>query len=625
VSFALRSGSATDTGRVRPTNQDCVLEEDGLYAVADGMGGHAAGEIAAQIAVDVLRAKRSEAPQQLPPNFLAQSIMAANRAIWSKAGSDRRLRGMGTTLVGLARVHDSGHERIVIANVGDSRAYLFDGERLLKLTTDHTVAQAKLDAKEITAQEAQTHPHRHILTRALGTEPNIEIDAFSRDPVPGNRYLLCSDGLFNEASDEEIAEILRRNPDPKRAALALIEVARAHGGSDNISVVVVDVVGTDSPAPATSRTEDRPQPREADASDNEATMTPKQELPGFAAGLRGGAFGAAMAGLAKAPNGGGVSGPSGPPASAAAERAEPAGGGARQGAGHSSTAPDYDQQEVGEVDPAAGEADHLAPTRGGPSGQDEATPEVETGPTDRSPADRPLKSPLKSEGPGQASDQPASPSAMSEVMADVLRAADTPEWQLTPAARALRRRTGPVGPVVLDHLFAASERSGALRQADEREGLRAVIRHSERQERSRRFPHIVRAGATAATSATDLPAVPTKARVTWRVALFALALAAIVGGSFGSIVWFQENSYYVGLDGRELAIYHGRPGGMAWFSPHRIVSTGVSVSQILPDRLADVRAGVVEPSEKAAESYVRNLVAEKNFALDQGQRRSGGG
>ncbi len=245
----LRHGSATDVGKVRSTNQDQLLVADPLFAVADGMGGHAAGEVAALTAVESLRAAFQK---DRTPAGLVAAAEAANRSVWQRAQADRHLRGMGTTLVALALVQAGGEERLAIVNVGDSRVYLLRQGELEQVTTDHSLVQELIDVGELTEEEADYHPQRHVLTRALGIDADVAVDEVEILPVRGDRYLLCSDGLSREVSDDQVGSILRRLAEPKEAARELVAQARARGGNDNITVVVVDVVDDDDRAAAAS-------------------------------------------------------------------------------------------------------------------------------------------------------------------------------------------------------------------------------------------------------------------------------------------------------------------------------------------------------------------------------------
>jgi PPM family protein phosphatase len=235
----LRSGSATDVGLVRTSNQDLALETGTLFAVADGMGGHAGGEVASRLAIDSLQAAFSRHPTG---SGLAEAVTTANDVVWQHSIESAELRGMGTTLAAVAQVDEGGRDVLALVNVGDSRVYRFHQGELTQVTKDHSLAEEMVLSGELTPAEAMVHPHRHILTRALGVSPDVDVDLWRIRPERGDRFLLCSDGLTNELGDSQIVEILSTVPDPQEAADLLVEAARGHGGSDNITAVVVDVV-----------------------------------------------------------------------------------------------------------------------------------------------------------------------------------------------------------------------------------------------------------------------------------------------------------------------------------------------------------------------------------------------
>ncbi|HET9061035.1 MAG TPA: Stp1/IreP family PP2C-type Ser/Thr phosphatase [Acidimicrobiales bacterium] len=235
-------GSATDVGLVRTNNQDQFLVAPGLYAVADGMGGHAAGEVASSTAVQALASAFQEAGQR-SVTALEAAAKAANRAVWEQARSNRHMLGMGTTLVALAVVERTdGTNGLAIAHIGDSRVYQLRAGGLRQLTVDHSLVQELVDDGQISQAQAAVHPQRHVLTRALGVEPDVMVDLLHIEAEHGDRYLLCSDGLPREASDDQIASVLQRFEDPNEAAKELVALAKSRGGNDNITVVVVDVL-----------------------------------------------------------------------------------------------------------------------------------------------------------------------------------------------------------------------------------------------------------------------------------------------------------------------------------------------------------------------------------------------
>ena len=249
----LRSGSATDVGRVRTVNQDLPLERPNLYAVADGMGGHVGGEVAARVAVETLEQAFERAPTV---DGLREAVSEANTAVWHESQANADLRGMGTTLTALALVGGTeGRDMLALANVGDSRAYVFSDGDLIQVTDDHSLAEERMRHGEMTEEEAAVHPQRHILTRALGVSSEVETDMWELELRAGDRVLLCSDGLTNEVETEEMASVLRTVADPQDAAQRLVDVANEHGGADNITVVVVDVqVGEEGDATASKVT-----------------------------------------------------------------------------------------------------------------------------------------------------------------------------------------------------------------------------------------------------------------------------------------------------------------------------------------------------------------------------------
>jgi serine/threonine protein phosphatase PrpC len=400
---SLRAGAATDTGLIRRNNQDSVLVTDTVFAVADGMGGHVAGEVASKVAVDALRAELGTHPDATPDDLLA-AVHAANDAVYAQSQDDANLRGMGTTLTVAALVEADGEDRIAIANVGDSRAYVFAEGDLTQLTEDHSVAEELVRRGELEPEEVDTHPQRHILTRAMGIQPEVDVDLWEVLPYHGDRILLCSDGLVREVTDDQIAAVLRRLADPTEAAQELVARARANGGSDNISVVVIDVADD-----------------------------------------------------------GGV-------ALAASEALEPAG------------VESHAAEKVADADPA-------------------------------------LSSPL-----------------------------------------------APVTPI-------------------------------------------------------SLPAPPRRRRLTLRVLVFVVVLLLLLGGAAFAVDAYANDVYYVTLSstttnagivgtGQQLLIYRGRPGGLLWFHPKLVLTTGVLSTEVLPSRIPALQSGKQEPSLQAAQTYVQNLKQE---------------
>lgn len=235
---ALVVGSCTDKGRVRNANEDSHSTGDRLVIVADGLGGHNAGDVASRIAVKT--AIGAVPPGLEDPAAFGRHLQEANRAVWEAAAADPSLTGMGTTITAALLVPGT-ETKVFVANVGDSRTYIYRDGDLIQVSVDHTVAQEMVDNGELTAEEAREHPRGHMMTRALGVEPHVKVDVFVVPVRTGDRVLLCSDGLTNEVNDEDIAEALWRHRDPQECARRLVALANDNGGHDNITAVVADV------------------------------------------------------------------------------------------------------------------------------------------------------------------------------------------------------------------------------------------------------------------------------------------------------------------------------------------------------------------------------------------------
>jgi len=233
--------AATDVGRMRKNNEDSYLSAEPVAAVADGMGGHSAGEVASAIAIEELAALGERGPwenETAATDDLKQAILRANRRIRGMAASDRKLNGMGTTLVALLQDGDMVH----VANVGDPRGYLLRQGELSQVTVDHSLVQELVDDGRLSPEDAERHPQRSVITRALGIDPEVEFDLFTYKLQVGDRLLLCSDGLSDVVEPTQIRNVLLRVRSPQKAARQLITVANEQGGPDNITVIVVDAV-----------------------------------------------------------------------------------------------------------------------------------------------------------------------------------------------------------------------------------------------------------------------------------------------------------------------------------------------------------------------------------------------
>jgi serine/threonine protein phosphatase PrpC len=447
----LRSGSATDIGRVRKINQDLPLEGMNLYAVADGMGGHVGGEVAAQVAVEALNRAFSREPTR---DGLENAFSTANTAVWQESQDNSELRGMGTTLTAVALVGGKdGRDTLALANVGDSRAYLYSDGQIVQVTADHSLAEERVRHGEMTEEEAAVHPQRHILTRVLGVASEVETDMWELQLRAGDRLVLCSDGLSNEITPEEMVDVLATVPDPGDAARQLVDVANEHGGADNITVVVVDVlVGEDTPAGA-------------------SVIIP--------IGARAG--GPLLVGHEASPT-----------------------------------------ATVETLAPGSSEAFIEGTQLGFGSRTSSLNGEPRSG----------------------------------EFFPDTTQA--------VPVARSTDRST-------------ASMMSSA-----------AAVPHDETRRQRRRRLGIQR-------------------RVTLRVILFVLLVAAIPTAAYFAIRWYAYDNWIVSVKKGEIIVQQGRQGGVLWFHPRVVDHTHVLTSQLLPNDVAQIRGGVQEPSLMAAKHYVTNL------------------
>lgn len=243
-----RASALTDTGRRRPQNEDTFVCAPPLFAVADGVGGAQAGEIASRLAAATLEERL---PEDQGESTLAELLRQANDRIYRRALDDPAAAGMGTVVTAL--LVDEAAGTVAIGHVGDSRAYRLRDDGLEQLTSDHSLVGELVRAGRLSAEEAEQHPHRSVITRAVGTEPSVEIDTFTVTAAPGDLYLICSDGLTDIVRDEQIAEILAAaGRDPDAAAETLVDAANHAGGTDNITVVLFEIVDGDPP-PAPER------------------------------------------------------------------------------------------------------------------------------------------------------------------------------------------------------------------------------------------------------------------------------------------------------------------------------------------------------------------------------------
>jgi len=232
-----RAAAVTDPGRRRRHNEDSYVCEPPLFAVADGIGGAQAGELASSLAATAVRDDSSDGSGD-GRQRVDELIQEANRRVYQRQSEDASLSGMGTTMT--VALVDKG--RVWIGHVGDSRAYLVRDGRLEQLTEDHSLVAELVRSGRLSPEEAETHPQRSVVTRALGTDPDVDVDTFSIDPKPGDLFMLCSDGLTSMVSDDAIlAEIRKHRDDLRGSAKALVRAANRGGGEDNITVVFFEI------------------------------------------------------------------------------------------------------------------------------------------------------------------------------------------------------------------------------------------------------------------------------------------------------------------------------------------------------------------------------------------------
>jgi serine/threonine protein phosphatase PrpC len=250
----LVAGSATDQGQRRENNEDAYLVDvdHSLYAIADGMGGHRGGEVASRTAIEALRAAFARG------DAIGDAITTANTAVIARAAGHGDLEGMGTTLTA---VTVGGPRELLFGHVGDSRAYLLHDGELRRVTEDHSLVGELVRGGRLTEEQAEAHPQRAIVTRALGIDEQVDVDVYAVEVESGDRVIICSDGLTDMLRERDVERIARTVRDPQQASEQLVAAANDAGGEDNITVVVVDVDRVDDAAPA-------PEPEaEADAED----------------------------------------------------------------------------------------------------------------------------------------------------------------------------------------------------------------------------------------------------------------------------------------------------------------------------------------------------------------------
>jgi PPM family protein phosphatase len=274
VSAIGQIGHATDTGKKRRRNEDEYVVEPPLFAVADGMGGAQAGELASSLAAGAIRDEQREAGSG--ERRVAELIQEANRRIYQRSNEDAAVSGMGTTMT-VALVEDG---TVSFGHVGDSRAYLVRSGTLEQLTEDHSLVAELVRSGQLSPEEAETHPQRSVITRALGSDPDVDVDTFSIEARPGDLFMICSDGLTSMVDDEVILHTVEKHRNNLQAAAkALIKVANKGGGEDNITVVFFEI--GDSPGEPLEETAQYPTfgDGEPAAVDDEVTLDELDRVP----------------------------------------------------------------------------------------------------------------------------------------------------------------------------------------------------------------------------------------------------------------------------------------------------------------------------------------------------------
>ena len=263
-------GVITDTGRRRRRNEDAYVCEPPLFAIADGMGGAQAGEVESRLAAAALKESRADAGGE---HRIYDLIQEANRRVYARSSTDPKTSGMGTTIT-VALVENGN---VAFGHVGDSRAYLIRDGHMEQVTEDHSLVNELMKSGKLSREEAETHPQRSVITRALGTDPDVDADTFTIEAKAGDVFLLCSDGLTDMVGEREIQELVERNRENLDAALkALVKAANRGGGEDNITVVAFEIAEGQA---LTHDGDTRESVLPVEARDEEDTLTEADAVP----------------------------------------------------------------------------------------------------------------------------------------------------------------------------------------------------------------------------------------------------------------------------------------------------------------------------------------------------------
>jgi serine/threonine protein phosphatase PrpC len=561
-------GGATHQGQIRPVNQDALFADRGLFVVADGMGGHQAGEVASRISVKTLAGRENSTIDEL-----VASVSAANTAVFDHASTDEQFKGMGTTLTALAVVGDGKPPKLALVNVGDSRVYRLRDGHLGQLTDDHSYVAELVRRGQISESEAETHPYRNMLTRAIGVGDTVEVDQWELEPVADDVYLLCSDGLTNEIEEDEISSILIDEPDPTEAARALITAANRSGGRDNITVVIVTVdveeieeVVAVPAVPATSA-------MDTGVIGSVASTAPETaDMEGLVEGVE-------------------------------AELAET-----------TQALADLEAVAVEGVDPAPVVPDLPEEVSSAAQG---STLTAESGPQNAlagfdlpqlegedstlpwlTEPDSKVAAPADEQRSGDIDDAGTS---AAEVFDDASATAVV-DGSLTDVLKAAAAESSPDEPVS----GQSAQVGGDSDQDRSDQQETTVVGAAQTTTPINPFLDPVTAGGPVDHFAPAVRGWKAPVAVTWRSLLFVSVVLAVIIAAGGLVAWYARSAYYVGYAGDEVVIYQGRPDGVLWFDPTLEETTGV----FRQDLSAPVAAEVEELFETSTLDGARAFVEE---------------
>lgn len=554
----LRWGATTHPGRVRTENEDTFVAEPMVFVVADGMGGHQAGEVASALAASIMRDRLGSGA--ISEDAAAAAVGEANAAIYGAARANPAQSGMGTTLTAIAVLTEAGsdEERLVLLNVGDSRTYRFRAGRLQRVTVDHSYVQELVAAGHISIEEARTHPRRNIVTRALGIEPVVRADIWTLPIVRGDRYLLASDGLVDEVPDHEILDLVAAVSDPQELSEKLVDIANRHGGRDNVTVVVVDVLEGAEPPDPTDEMQLDPAWAEgveepavwADDHDEAVDLGESDGDNRMSSNTGSDADSLALSGERHQ----GVQPLPPPPALVSPlqfDLASPSLG-----------SPDVPAPEIGE---SFGHSSEVVPA------DDPEPPTVESPAPPPPPGADLAAGTVRVEGPSVAASAQLPIPAAAVVEEPAAIEADAPTAADAPA---------------ISRTAAAGSASGM------------------------KIANSVQVGAEAPNTIapnTDSPK-PRRRRFTFGAFLFVFLIAAICTVTFTLIAVQARSGYFVGFDDDTVVIYKGQRDSVLWFEPTVAVPGAITRGQLDPDTIRLVESNESFDSSDDAGEFIRTAV-----------------